>query len=162
MGITHPYTAASGELITSARWNADHDIDGPSTTTVMTFLTPYDSTSGYATTCTGDPTWDDVARARINIPGDLFLAFNYVDTSVHWKSSASENIDMRIRNSGNTYNIGQAYINATAGNYHTTLDEDLSIGSWPSGNEEFLIQVKSATASTVITLYNVTCFFRKT
>ena len=158
MGIKHPYTASSGELITSARWNADHNVTGLPTMQIITFLATAD-TESYDLTCATGGTWYSADRARVQIPGDLFLSFNRGDVSVHWKSDTTANIEIRIRNSGNTNTIAAGTQSATAGNYYTTLGEDLTM-TFPGGNEDYLVEVKSDQDNTVISLYNVTTYFR--
>jgi len=158
MPVKHSTTAASGDLITSTKWNADHDVSGkPSLQTITWVAEP----GGFDITCTTAGTWypsnDAGNPMRFYIPGARFLSIDRATTSIRWKATAASNPNCNLRIvtvSGKTNSIGTAYQPFTSGDLNTTLDSDLFI-TFPSGNTEYLIQVRSDVNSTTVTLYNV-------
>ncbi len=161
MPVKHSTTATSGDLITSTKWNADHDVSGkPSLQTITLVAEP----GGFDITCTTAGTWyptnDSGNTMRFYIPGSRFLSMYRADTTVRWKAVVAAGgpiCDIRVVTvSGKTNAIGQGQQwFQNSGDINTTLDSTLFTPGFPTGNTEYIIQVKANLNDVTITLYNV-------
>ena len=158
MPVNHTYSAASGELITSGRWNADHDITGkPSIFGPIIF----EATEDGSTYTVSSTNYEDVDGYYIYIPGNLTQTFNRTLITIRfeatWAAAQLADCYFKIIDSSETYaylaNHGQP--SASKDTLYTITSGQQVITSWPTTNAVYKCQLQCSQDDATFTIHQI-------
>jgi len=157
MPVNHAYSASSGELITSSRWNADHNITGkPSIFGPIVF----EATEDGSTYVVSSTNWEDVDGYYIYIPGDFTQTFNRTLITVRFEGTwagALSDCYFRIIDSSETYayiaQVGQP--SASKDTKYTLSSGQQTITTWPTTTSIYKVQVQASQSDCDFTIYQI-------